>query len=71
MGLSEKDGPMGRNEFEASHYCPKVERVISFSALIGNVVVCPECRKYVDTSSPIFIGTPRLPTDKEGNEEKE
>ena len=46
---------MGRNFFDAGHYCKKVNREVTFRVLIGEPMVCPECRTVM-TGVPIAPG---------------
>ena len=46
---------MGRNFFDAGHFCKKVHREVLFTVLIGEPIVCPECRTVL-TGEPMRLG---------------
>ncbi len=39
---------MGRNTFDAGHYCAKEQKEILFVVVIGDPAVCPSCGEYLD-----------------------
>lgn len=44
---------MGRNGFEAGHFCPILQKESRFYVLIGNPMRCPICETVIEISVKI------------------